>query len=664
MLGRGILNGLSQRRLIGPIARRFRSAHPLGEPPAERAEDATAGLVRIVEAVHRTAPAARCILVDYLPVFTEFTVPGDGVPFDTDEIAHFRRVADVLSGVYREAGDRSGAEVLHSSEYDGGHGAGSNDPWVFGLRPIRRLGSSFHPTPAGMRAVAFDLSDRADSPVRRPQSRGSTDQCLRPVVDDAPHLADGPFDAARVDNVDGHRHADVVLHQFAQRGTSLIPHHRIDAWAALHPDRQLVHPTGPGKVALEVRRERRHPQDEFLDLRGEEVHPAENDHVIAAPGDLLDAPHRPRGSGQQPGQVSGAVAHHRHRLLRQRGENQLPVGPIGQYLPGDRVDDLREEMVFPDVQSILGVDAFDSHARPDDLRQPVDVDGVHIQPGLHFQPHVVRPRLGTEDAQFQGGLGRIDTLPLHLVDHRQHVRRGDHDEVRFEIPDQRHLAFGHAPGNRDDRTTQPLRAIMGTQPAGEKAVPVGDVRPVTGPAARRANRAGHDVGPHVDIVRRVADHGGLAGGPGGGMNPGDPLPGYREHPERVIVPQVLLAGRREFRQICQAPGSHPGAPPPQRTRPGSAGHCRTRAAMTIADAPVAMLEARRPTPVRWGPTIPARACDLPCLLLECHVGLRVMIRSLMPASGSFLADVGRCFMIRALSLAHAGQVLATSVRTS
>ncbi len=164
MLGRGILNGLSRRRLIGPIAGRFRSAHPLGDLPAERAEEATAGLVSIVEAVRRTAPAARCILVDYLPVFTEHTVPGDGVPFDPDEIAHFRRVADVLSGVYREAGDRSGAEVLQAAEYDSGHGAGSNDPWVFGLRSIRRLGSSFHPTPGGMRAVADLLLGRLSAP--------------------------------------------------------------------------------------------------------------------------------------------------------------------------------------------------------------------------------------------------------------------------------------------------------------------------------------------------------------------------------------------------------------------------------------------------------------------------------------------------------------------
>ncbi len=42
-------------------------------------------------------------------------------PFDIAEIAHFRRVADVLSGVYRDAGDRSGAEVLQSAEYDSGH---------------------------------------------------------------------------------------------------------------------------------------------------------------------------------------------------------------------------------------------------------------------------------------------------------------------------------------------------------------------------------------------------------------------------------------------------------------------------------------------------------------------------------------------------------------
>jgi lysophospholipase L1-like esterase len=154
MLGRAILNVLSRRRLIGPITSRVRTARPLVDVPPERSEAATAGLVSIVEAVRRTAPEARCILVDYLPVITEHTVPGDGVPFDTVEIAHFRRVADVLAGVYREAGDRSGAEVLHSAEYDITHGAGSDDPWVFGLRPFRELGSSFHPTPAGMRAVA------------------------------------------------------------------------------------------------------------------------------------------------------------------------------------------------------------------------------------------------------------------------------------------------------------------------------------------------------------------------------------------------------------------------------------------------------------------------------------------------------------------------------
>jgi hypothetical protein len=166
MLGRAILNVLSQRRLIGPIASRVRAAHPLRDVPPERAEAATAGLVSIVEAVRHRAPAARCILVDYLPVFTESTIPGNGVPFDTDEIAHFRRVADVLSGVYREAGDRSGVEVLHSFEYGTGHGAGSDDPWVFGLRPIRLLGSSFHPTPAGMRAVADLLIERLGAPPR------------------------------------------------------------------------------------------------------------------------------------------------------------------------------------------------------------------------------------------------------------------------------------------------------------------------------------------------------------------------------------------------------------------------------------------------------------------------------------------------------------------
>jgi hypothetical protein len=53
------------------------------------------------------------------------------------------------------------------------------------------------------------------------------------------------------------------------------------------------------------------------------------------PGDLLHPPHPgPRRSGQQPGQVAGAVPDDRHGLLGQRREDQLTLLPVGQRLAG------------------------------------------------------------------------------------------------------------------------------------------------------------------------------------------------------------------------------------------------------------------------------------------------------------------------------------------
>ena len=105
--------------------------------------------------------------------------------------------------------------------------------------------------------------------------------------------------------------------------------------------------------------------------------------------------------GQQPGQVAGAVADHRHRLLGQRGEDQLALLAVGQHLAGDRVDDLRVEVVLPDVQPVLGLDALLRDARADHLGQPVDVDRVDAEDLLHLDAHLVGPRLGAEDADLQ-----------------------------------------------------------------------------------------------------------------------------------------------------------------------------------------------------------------------------------------------------------------------
>ena len=56
------------------------------------------------------------------------------------------------------------------------------------------------------------------------------------------------------------------------------------------------------------------------------------------------------------------------------------------------------------------------------------------------------------------------------------------------------------PRHGHHRAAEPLGAVVRAEPAGEQAVAVGDVHDVAGPAARRADRARHQLRPGVDVV--------------------------------------------------------------------------------------------------------------------------------------------------------------------
>ena len=55
------------------------------------------------------------------------------------------------------------------------------------------------------------------------------------------------------------------------------------------------------------------------------------------------------------------------RFLCQRGEDQLADLAVDEHCAGVRIDDLRQEVVFPDHGSILGFDALAGNAWPDHL---------------------------------------------------------------------------------------------------------------------------------------------------------------------------------------------------------------------------------------------------------------------------------------------------------
>lgn len=153
VLGTALLGHLAGWWLSRPVANLIRGRRVLKPVTQEQQEAATDGLVRIVEGVRARAPEARVVLVDYLPIFTDLTTGRTGVPMTGSEMEHFRGVAASLSAAYAEASRRSGADLVPASVYGHDHGAGSPEPWVNVLR-VKALGSSFHPTAAGMQAVA------------------------------------------------------------------------------------------------------------------------------------------------------------------------------------------------------------------------------------------------------------------------------------------------------------------------------------------------------------------------------------------------------------------------------------------------------------------------------------------------------------------------------
>lgn len=148
-------NRLTGRAISAPLGRRLRRG---GSAYRSDQVDRTAdGLVAIVNAVAERAPLARVLLVDYLTIIGPRTLASHTVPFSQNELDRFRDTADRLAAAFRSAEQRSVAELVPVSKLSSSHSFDAAEPWVNGLQlqfPFRRLGSSFHPNPAGMQAVS------------------------------------------------------------------------------------------------------------------------------------------------------------------------------------------------------------------------------------------------------------------------------------------------------------------------------------------------------------------------------------------------------------------------------------------------------------------------------------------------------------------------------
>ncbi|WP_051083515.1 SGNH/GDSL hydrolase family protein [Arthrobacter sp. 135MFCol5.1] len=133
---------------------------PQTSPKPEMLIDrATAGLVRVAEEIHRRAPMARVVFVDYFTIIGHETTPGPSTPFDSEAISMLGRIGEQVAQMFQNAADRSGSELVKLSQFSEDHALGSSEPWVNGFRPKPGNGISFHPNREGMQAAARLIED-------------------------------------------------------------------------------------------------------------------------------------------------------------------------------------------------------------------------------------------------------------------------------------------------------------------------------------------------------------------------------------------------------------------------------------------------------------------------------------------------------------------------
>src|SRR5579871_3227394 len=112
--------------------------------------------------------------------------------------------------------------------------------------------------------------------------------------------------------------------------------------------------------------------------------------------------------------------------------------------------------------------------------------------------------------------------------------------------DELHLALGHAARDRNNGTSQALRAVMRAKSTGEQSVSVGVVQFHSRPSAAGADRARYHIAPDFNIALGVPDDRRLAGRARGCVDARYFLPRNGEHAERIVVTEIRLRGERKL----------------------------------------------------------------------------------------------------------------------
>lgn len=112
-------------------------------------------LIAIAREVHKRAPKARIVFVDYLPVVSAADIVCPGLPLAPWEVLEASVVADTLAGATARAARATGSTLVQASQAGKAHTVCSPEPWLQGFpgRP------PYHPTAAGKAGVAKLVED-------------------------------------------------------------------------------------------------------------------------------------------------------------------------------------------------------------------------------------------------------------------------------------------------------------------------------------------------------------------------------------------------------------------------------------------------------------------------------------------------------------------------
>ncbi|AXQ27823.1 SGNH/GDSL hydrolase family protein [Solimonas sp. K1W22B-7] len=123
-------------------------------------------LVAIIDEVHRRAPAAQVVLVNYQTVLPE-SGTCERLGLSEAQVARMRDIAGQLSEVTYAAAQGHGALLMDAGRITRGHDACAEVPWMNGMHPPGGLmGAPLHPSVEGMTAVAQGLNALLGEPQR------------------------------------------------------------------------------------------------------------------------------------------------------------------------------------------------------------------------------------------------------------------------------------------------------------------------------------------------------------------------------------------------------------------------------------------------------------------------------------------------------------------